>query len=74
MSDLAQQLLDQVLRLPLKEREDFATRVLSSLDLQSPSDPTALEDELRRRIESDDRTDIAWEDLQAETDAKHGYK
>jgi hypothetical protein len=44
------------------------------LDLRPSTTSLSFEDEIARRVTSDDSTDVAWEDLRAETDALYGYE
>jgi len=69
MSQLAEGLLEEALRLPAKERSDLASKLYDSIDSQMECVDLGAEwaEEIRRRIEESDKRvvkSIPWAEAQ----------
>jgi putative addiction module component (TIGR02574 family) len=72
MTSRAQELLREVLALPLDERADVAAELLASLDESPAEDPAEVEaawareiERRARRVMSGESTGEPWEDVRA---------
>ena len=72
MTNRAQQLLREVLALPVEERADVAAELLASLDEPGTMDPAAVEaawareiDKRARRVMAGESLGEPWEDVRA---------
>jgi putative addiction module component (TIGR02574 family) len=76
MSPRAQELLREVLALPLDERADVAAQLLASLDDAAAEDPAEVEaawaaeiERRARRVMAGETTGIPWDDVRRRAEA-----
>ena len=77
MSPRAQELLREVLALPVKERADVAAQLLASLDDAAATDPAEVEaawaeeiERRARRVMAGETAGIPWDDVRRRAEAE----
>ena len=77
MTSKAQELLREVLTLPIDERADVAAELLASLDEAGAEDPIEVEaawaaeiEKRARRVMAGESQGIPWEDVRARAEAE----
>lgn len=77
MTSRAQELLREVLTLPIDERADVAAELLASLDEASAEDPAAVEaawaaeiEKRALRVMAGESQGIPWEEVRARAEAE----